>query len=155
MKSSPTEQSSNGNESPTQILTEVQPSTEVSPQPSVTTEIALAWWMLLPSNWRRPAIALMLCFSGLVAAPVFTGLVPEFTSSAQVPVQQQLVSRADYEQLKVGMTITDAQAALGRAIEISRDATTATYRWTNGDGSQITAVFKGDRLTIKEQSGLK
>lgn len=71
--------------------------------------------------------------------------------------QQQVVSQTDYDYqlLKLGMTLTDAQATLGRAIEVSRDETTATYKWVNSDGSAITAVFKGDRLVSKEQLGLK
>lgn len=64
-------------------------------------------------------------------------------------------SHAEYEQLKVGMTITDARSILGRGIEVSRTATKATYVWKNPDGSKITVIFEEDKLKSKEQYGLE
>ncbi|MBD2303220.1 hypothetical protein [Nostoc sp. FACHB-190] len=63
--------------------------------------------------------------------------------------------RAEYEQLKPGMTLTEVRSILYRGVEVSRSATTATFVWSNSDGSKITATFEHDRLKTKEQSGLK
>ena len=117
---------------------------------------ALDWWITLLLNsrfrWVTIAIILLLGLAG-IALPVIN-LLPS-SSPAQSPAQQQIVSRAEYERLEMGMTLTDAQAMLGRAIEVNHDEATATYQWINKDGSKITAVFKGNRLVRKEQSGLK
>lgn len=114
-----------------------------------------SWWVALRHNGTRYGIVVVFCSSGLLIAPVATKLLPSPASLPQVLVQHQTVSRTDYERLELGMTLTDAQATLGRAIEVSRDATTATYKWSNNDGSEITAVFKSNRLVSKGQSGLK
>ncbi|WP_392476291.1 hypothetical protein [Nostoc sp. C110] len=63
--------------------------------------------------------------------------------------------RAEYEQLKPGMPLTEVRSILYRGIEVSRSATTATFVWENRDGSKITATFVNDKLKSKEQSGLK
>jgi hypothetical protein len=109
-------------------------------------------WSMLPKSWQRILIVVML-LSG-VSAPIATRYLP-LPANASQPTQQQIVTRADYEILKLGMTVTDAQARLGRAIEQSRDEATVTYKWTNADGAELTAVFKGDRLISKQQTGLK
>ncbi|MBD2731929.1 hypothetical protein H6G96_38135 [Nostoc sp. FACHB-892] len=63
--------------------------------------------------------------------------------------------RAEYEQLRTGMSLTDVRSILYRGIEVSRSATIATFVWENPDGSKITATFENDKLKSKEQSGLK
>ncbi len=65
------------------------------------------------------------------------------------------VNRVDYEQLKLGMSLTDVQAILGRGIEINRTETIATFLWQNFDGSQITVKFKNGKLVSKAQFNLK
>jgi hypothetical protein len=116
--------------------------------PSGQTVIIL--WKTMLQYGRQGLLAIVILTSGTVGiAKVYSP-----TSSSQLPVQQ-IVSRADYERLTVGMSLTDAQANLGRAIEVGSNETTATYKWENSDGSMITAVFKGDRLISKQQSNLK
>ena len=65
--------------------------------------------------------------------------------------------RAEYEQMRIGMSLTDVRSILnrGRGIEVSHSATMATFVWENPDGSKITATFEHDKLKSKEQSGLK
>jgi hypothetical protein len=63
--------------------------------------------------------------------------------------------RAEYEQLKPGMSLTEVRSILYRGIEISSSETTAKFIWQNPDGSEIKATFENDRLKSKEQSGLK
>ncbi|WP_088242860.1 hypothetical protein [Calothrix rhizosoleniae] len=70
-------------------------------------------------------------------------------------VELQHVNRVDYEQLKLGMSLTDVQAILGRGIEINRTETTATFLWQNFDDSHITIKFKNGKLVSKAQSNLK
>jgi len=73
------------------------------------------------------------------------------------PPQVQLppFGRAEYEQLRIGMSLTDVRSILYRGIEVNRSATMATFVWENPDGSKITATFESERLKSKEQSGLK
>lgn len=63
--------------------------------------------------------------------------------------------RAEYEQLKPGMSLTEVRSILYRGVEVSRSATTATFVWENHDGSKIAATFEHDLLKRKEQFGLK
>jgi len=63
--------------------------------------------------------------------------------------------RAEYEQLRTGMSLTDVRSILYRGIEVSGSATIATFVWENPDGSKIIATFEHDKLKSKEQSGLK
>gem|GEM_PF-2392633 len=121
----------------------------------------ISWWLSMLRNCQHHGIAVFLVVGSSGAAFISSTAVTStlhsinpFQPSSQQPFQQS-VSRADYELLKTGMTITAAQASLGRAIESSRDQTSVTYKWTNGNGSGITAVFKGDCLISKQQSGLK
>jgi hypothetical protein len=77
----------------------------------------------------------------------------EQNQSAQAELRR--FGRAEYEQIKPGMSLTEVRSILYRGIEVSRSATTATFVWENPDGSKITATFESDRLKSKEQSGLK
>ncbi|MEH2167444.1 MAG: hypothetical protein V7K41_12370 [Nostoc sp.] len=70
-------------------------------------------------------------------------------------VQLRLFGRAEYEQLRIGMSLTDVRSILSRGVEVSRSATIATFLWENPDGSKIIVTFEHDKLKSKEQSGLK
>jgi hypothetical protein len=123
--------------------------TEPKPHPT-SEEINSRFWVSLFQNWQRYIIMFVLS-SGAIFVPVAIKR-PNLILSPKSCLQQY-VSRTDYELLRLGMTLTDAQATLGRAIETSRDSTSATYRWNNRDGSGITAVFKENRLVSKNQIG--
>lgn len=80
--------------------------------------------------------------------------------SAQSPqsgssVEVMSLSMADYERLKLGMSVVEAQAILGRGVEVSQTETTVTLVWVSPDGLRITAVFGENRLTSKEQVKLQ
>ncbi|MHC5718351.1 MAG: hypothetical protein ACYTX0_41290 [Nostoc sp.] len=77
----------------------------------------------------------------------------QLEQSAQVELRR--FGRAEYEQLKIGMSLTDVRSILGRGSEVSSSATMATFLWKNPDGSEITATFEHDKLKSKAQSGLK
>lgn len=102
-------------------------------------------------------IALSLGFmlgSGFVYGLVQTAFYPkQHEQSAQT--EPRRFGRAEYEQMRTGMTLTDVRSILYRGIEVSRSETTATFVWENPDGSKITATFVNDRLKSKEQSGLR
>ncbi|AVH68291.1 hypothetical protein [Nostoc sp. 'Peltigera membranacea cyanobiont' N6] len=63
--------------------------------------------------------------------------------------------RAEYEQLKTGMSLTEVRSILYRGIEVSRSVTTAIFVWENPDGSKITVIFEHNKLKSKAQSRLK
>lgn len=67
----------------------------------------------------------------------------------------QHISRIDYEQLKLGMSLTDVQAILGQGIEINRSETTATFLWKTTSGFQISVIFKNGKLISKAQSKIE
>jgi hypothetical protein len=107
------------------------------------------WWVLL---------TMLLSTGGVVQGAIYfsspsADISQQSTSTSTVP-QPRIFTRLHYELLKVGMSPTDAQARIGSGVEDSLDKTTATYRWTNSDGSGITAVFKDGRLVSKSQKGL-
>jgi hypothetical protein len=104
---------------------------------------------------RSNGLVVIMYSSGIATLAVAIIKIYPSASSIQTSAQHP-ISLAGYERLDLGMTITDAQANLGQpAIEVNRDVTTATYKWTNSDGSIITAVFKGNRLISKNQMNLK
>lgn len=68
--------------------------------------------------------------------------------------KSQTLTRAEYERIQPGMTLTETEAILGRGIETSRTETTATFVWKNTDTSYITAIFERESLIQKKQEGL-
>ncbi|MCC5612262.1 hypothetical protein LC612_37465 [Nostoc sp. CHAB 5834] len=70
-------------------------------------------------------------------------------------VQLRLFDRAEYEQLRIGMSLTDVRSILSRGAEVNSSVTTATFVWENPDGSKITVIFEHGKLKSKAQSGLK
>lgn len=80
----------------------------------------------------------------------------QLKQSASAQAQLRSFSRIDYEQLRIGMSLTDVRAAiLNSGVEVSRSSTVATFVWENPDGSKIIATFENDKLKSKEQTGLK
>lgn len=78
----------------------------------------------------------------------------QLEQSAQVELRR--FGRAEYEQLRTGMSLTDVRSIiLYRGIEVNRSVTIAAFVWENPDGSKITATFEHDKLKSKAQSGLK
>lgn len=91
--------------------------------------------------------------SGFVYGFVQTAFHPQqHEQSAQS--EPRRFGRAEYEQLKTGMSLTNVRSILNPGIEVSRSATMATFVWKNPDGSKITVTFESDKLKSKEQSGL-
>ena len=77
----------------------------------------------------------------------------QLEQSAQV--QLRPFGRAEYEQLRIGMSLTDVRSILGRGSEVSSSATIASFTWKNPDASEITVIFERGKLKSKAQSGLK
>ncbi|MCL4837057.1 MAG: zinc-ribbon domain-containing protein [Thermoanaerobaculia bacterium] len=79
----------------------------------------------------------------------------------RVPVLQDppVVTRAEYDQLREGMTYEEAVRIVGaRGDEQSRSdlagLTTVMYSWMNDNGSNMNAMFQNNRLVTKAQFGL-
>jgi hypothetical protein len=106
---------------------------------------------------NQPRLLLIVLVATLATGGVITLPLSGISISVPKPLssRSQPITLAEYERLDVGMTLTDAQATLGRAVEVSRDEKTATYRWTNSNGSGITAIFRDGRLVSKTQSELQ
>lgn len=70
-------------------------------------------------------------------------------------IRQAEIGLAEYQRLKPGMTLTEAEAILGRGIEVESTDTSAIYKWTQLDGSSLSATFANGKLTKKTQHKLK
>ena len=71
----------------------------------------------------------------------------------------QNVTLAEYARIKEGMNYSQVCRIIGvQGTEISRSSlagiTTVMYSWTNGDYSNMNAMFQNDRLVTKAQFGL-
>ncbi|AFY48642.1 hypothetical protein Nos7524_2822 [Nostoc sp. PCC 7524] len=82
------------------------------------------------------------------------GFYPQHSKQSVQESQLRRISRLEYEQLIIGMSLTDVRSILGLGTEVRRSATTATFEWKNPDDSKITVTFENDQLKTKEQSGL-
>ena len=64
-----------------------------------------------------------------------------------------------YQQVQTGMSIAKVETIVGEGQETSRSeaggSLAANYRWQNADGSMMNAMFQGNKLVTKAQSGLK
>lgn len=80
----------------------------------------------------------------------------DFKSQTQaVTTQSQYPTRAEYERLEIGASLTTVEAIIGRGTEIKRSATTANFMWDYPNGSKITCTFEKGKLKDKEQFNLK
>ena len=79
----------------------------------------------------------------------------------QVPLVQDppVVTRAEYDQLREGMTYEEAVRIIGvRGDELSRSDlagfSTVMYSWMNDNSSNMNAMFQNNKLVTKAQFGL-
>ncbi|MCG8361908.1 MAG: hypothetical protein MJA27_01085 [Pseudanabaenales cyanobacterium] len=80
----------------------------------------------------------------------------------QVPYQPRTVIQpnpspltlADYERLKIGMSLATVELLINTGTEESRSDTKVTVIWKNADDSYIRVIFEEDALKSKEQHGL-
>lgn len=130
-----------------QAKTETPSVTKVSPGVAalaILVTIAVVW-VLVSNGVFRPSARPE---SGRYVAP-------------QVPVLQDppVVTRAEYDQLREGMTYEEAVRIIGvRGDEQSRSdlagITTVMYSWMNDNGSNMNAIFQNNKLVTKAQFGL-
>ncbi len=85
-----------------------------------------------------------------------SGLIDYQSRSDQLPVTAQSQSRKytllHYERLSEGISLLEARILVNDGIEIKRSTSTVVIRWTNSDGSTITATFTNNKLTDKEHT---
>jgi hypothetical protein len=79
----------------------------------------------------------------------------------------RVVTRAQYERLREGMSYSEAVRVIGRDGEelssshfegvpgIVPNISTQMYMWHTADGSNMNAIFQNDRMVIKAQFGLR
>jgi len=63
-------------------------------------------------------------------------------------------TRAEYQRLKIGMSLIEVETILGRGIGIRQTKNRETFIWKNSNGSTITAIFEEGKLIDKKQSEL-
>ena len=61
-------------------------------------------------------------------------------------------TRAEYQRLQIGMSLTEVETILGRGIEIQQTKNRETFIWKNSNGSSITATIEEGKLIDKKQS---
>lgn len=69
----------------------------------------------------------------------------------------EAISKADYDQISVGMTRSEVVAIIGEGDEstVPGPADVKTCLWQNTDGSYIDTTFRDGKLVDKSQDGLK
>jgi hypothetical protein len=64
-----------------------------------------------------------------------------------------------YKQVQSGMSIAKVETIVGEGLEMSRleagGSLTVNYRWQNANGSTMNAMFQGNKLVTKAQTGLR
>jgi hypothetical protein len=88
----------------------------------------------------------------------FVPLLAVSASCAENAIEP-VVTMAEYGQIQSGMTYEQVRRIIGAAgEELSRNniagITTVMYSWTNGDGSNMNAMFQQDKMIQKAQFGL-
>lgn len=81
----------------------------------------------------------------------------QFSMPATSPA---VVTRAEFDQLKEGMTYAQAREIIGAAGSLDSESTlldikTVMYSWMNTNGSNMNAMFQNDKLITKAQFGLR
>ncbi len=86
------------------------------------------------------------------------------TNTNDSAVAAKSFSKADYEQVKTGMTLAQVEQALGaKGEEVSssdmemmgKTVTTAVYIWKNPDFSNATVTLQDGKVAAKAQTNLK
>ncbi len=122
-----------------------------------------------------PTVTTMLIFGGFmllgaVTSPIWLRIIPasnDYFASQEAARPAPVITRADYDQLRVGMQYYQVVAIFGQeGTEVSRkevDAfpgrsvpiATKKYSWTNPGGSQVNALFQNDILITSAEFGLR
>lgn len=79
----------------------------------------------------------------------------ERAESSETSSQEELFGLAEYIRLQPGMSLTDAEAILGRGIEKEATETTSIYEWKQPNGSTIAVLFEHGILKKKSQENLQ
>ncbi len=74
-----------------------------------------------------------------------TGAIAEAINNKQ----QLNTSCVKYERLKLGMSLIEAEAILGKSTKVKQSATTKVLVWENPDFSIITLIFVDNKLKEK------
>ncbi len=72
-------------------------------------------------------------------------------NSTPPTVQVHPFTRAEYERLKLGMSIVQVEM---KQSEMKQSTKTVTLVWTNPNGSKIIVIFENNKLIEKRQEGL-
>jgi len=70
------------------------------------------------------------------------------------------ITYADYSAVKIGSSLADVEARLGKGTELSRAESVGvpsaiTYSWVNADKSSVVVLFRGGFVETKGQFGLR
>ncbi|NER93145.1 MAG: hypothetical protein F6J86_04785 [Symploca sp. SIO1B1] len=79
---------------------------------------------------------------------------PTLVNQSTLSAESSNLTLAEYERLKLGMSIAEAQSILGPGVETSQTETARTLVWNNPNGSKIIAIFVGNQLKNKKQVDL-
>jgi uncharacterized protein DUF3862 len=74
--------------------------------------------------------------------------------------QTPVVTKAEFDQVREGMSYEEVAQIIGASGEVLSSSDlggtkTIMYSWQNGNGSNMNAMFQGDRLVNKAQFGLR
>lgn len=104
---------------------------------------------ILPNPTLRSLAAISIMFG--VGIGIGHGFMnATYGTKSQAVVHNIAFTRAEYERLKLGMSLVAVEAILGRGTEIRLSTTTRVFIWKNHDGSKINASFTDGKLISKE-----
>ncbi|MEO0968376.1 MAG: hypothetical protein AAFX80_08555 [Cyanobacteria bacterium J06639_18] len=75
-------------------------------------------------------------------------------NSTSTIVQTRRFTRAEYERMKLGMSVVQVESILGAGTETEQYIERKTFVWKNPNSSTITVIFEDGKLLHKRQSGL-
>lgn len=112
---------------------------------------------ILPILLKSPYSHLLLSFVIILSLGyqlVNDTLIKQLEPPELAIAQIQSFTRAEYERLKIGMSLNDVETILGKGIEVNQSIRTRTFTWKNSNNFKIIAIFENNKLINKEQDKL-
>ena len=107
--------------------------------------------IILESPFLRLIMAIAVTFG--IAYKVVTNIsIEQLEEPKPSTTLAESFTRAEYQRLQIGMSLTEVETILGRGIEIQQTKNRETFIWKNSNGSTITATFEEGKLIDKKQS---
>ena len=109
--------------------------------------------IILESPFLRLIMAIAITF-GITYKVVTNISIEQLEAPKSSTTLTESFTRAEYERLKIGMSLIEVETILGRGIGIRQTKNRETFIWKNSNGYTITAIFEEGKLIDKKQPEL-